>query len=165
MSAARVFSWALRLLLAGVFAYAGVMKLLDPRSFADEIRNYQLLPALAPHLAVSLPSLELVTAIGLLVPTLRRAAAVLAAVLMTVFLGAVASVVVRHVDIACGCFGHDSSNVTWLSVARNVGLLAAAAYLVLPEGAVAPIGMPNISPNPGSSATSSSGDERTGRPG
>lgn len=120
--------------LAALFGYAGAMKLQAPVAFAEEIANYQLLPALAPHLAIVLPVLELLVALALVLPRTRRAAALVGSGLMVAFLVAVTSVVVRHVDIACGCFGKDSAAVTWFTVARNVALLAACVYLVFDVG-------------------------------
>ena len=50
----------LRLGLAGIFIYAGLIKLLDPRAFAHAIAQYDMIPeALLPLVAVGLPVLEL----------------------------------------------------------------------------------------------------------
>lgn len=137
------FPWLLRLGLAGLFAYAAVGKLRDPSAFAREIANYQLLPDLASHVAVALPGAELVAAIAILLPDarIRRAGALALAVLLVVLLVAVTSVVVRGVNVDCGCFGAGSGEVTWLTVLRNVGLLAAASYLVVRDESSGSVGV------------------------
>ncbi len=55
-----------RLLLAGVFVWAGVAKLADPKSFAGVIEAYDLLPGfLVWPMAVGLPVLEILAGVGL----------------------------------------------------------------------------------------------------
>lgn len=136
MKPRRLFAWAIRIGLAALFGYAGVMKLLDPEAFAREIANYQLVPSLAPHLAAVLPTTECVAALALLLPSApwRRAGALAVAGLLAVFLVGVVSVVVRGVNIDCGCFGSGSGSVTGLTILRNVALAAAALYLVFEDG-------------------------------
>lgn len=130
------FTWVIRLGLAALFGYAGVMKLLDPEGFAREIANYQLFPDLAPHLAATLPTLECVAALALLAPDAqwRRAAALTITGMLVMFLVAVIWVLARGVNVDCGCFGTDSGSITWLTVARDLALIGAAAYLVFEEG-------------------------------
>jgi uncharacterized membrane protein YphA (DoxX/SURF4 family) len=154
----RLVGHVLALGLAALFGYAGAAKLRAPRAFAEEIANYQLLPALAPHLAIVLPVLELLVACALLPPRSRRPAALVASALMAAFLVAVTSVVVRHVDISCGCFGKDSAAVTWLTVARNVALLAACGYLVFDVGGAG-------SSSAGGASSEAGGEAGVGRPG
>lgn len=128
----------IRLGLAGLFFYAGFAKLRDPSAFAREIANYQLFPELAPHAAASLPAIEIVAALALLLPLerWRRAGALLVFGLLATFLVAVTSVVLRGVDIDCGCFGSGSGPVSWWTVARNASLSALALYLVFADRGV-----------------------------
>lgn len=132
MTLRAAFPWVVRLVLGGVFAYAAVGKLADPTGFAREIANYQLLPDYAQHVAVSLPTTELVAALTLFAPDRRwrRAGALAIAALLAVLLVAVTSVVLRGINVDCGCFGAGSGAVTWLTVLRNTGLLGLALYLV-----------------------------------
>jgi putative oxidoreductase len=129
---ASLLFWALRLALGGLFVVTGALKLVDPTAFAVEIHNYQLFPALAPVLAATLPAVELLLGAALLAgprPWLRAGA--LASVgLMAVFTVAVASAVVRGINISCGCFGAGSGPVTLLTVLRDVALLGASAGLL-----------------------------------
>jgi putative oxidoreductase len=125
-------AWALRLALAAVFLWAGVAKLVDPAGFAEEIANYRFFPALAPILAATLPSIEILVGAVLLVgPRAWRAgAALLALVLLVVFTAAVTASRLRGIDLRCGCFGVGGAQVTWLTVARDVLFCVAALALV-----------------------------------
>ena len=133
--------WALRLGLGGLFVFTGALKMADPAAFAVEIHNYQLLPALAPLLAATLPAVELGLGAALLAgPRLwLRAGAFATAALMLIFTVAVGSAVARGINISCGCFGSGSGPVTMLTVLRDVALLAASvALLRLAEAAPLP---------------------------
>jgi putative oxidoreductase len=131
----RAISWALRLGLGGLFLAAGVLKLLDPAGFATAIGNYQLVPALSAVLAATLPAIEIVVGLGLLVmPRSWRAAAGLGvALLMALFTIAAVSAVARGIDISCGCFGAESGRINVLTIARDLALLAAACLVVVLE--------------------------------
>jgi putative oxidoreductase len=138
MMAARLSATVLlRLVLGGLMLVAGALKLRDPAGFAVEIANYQLLPVLSPYLAATLPAVEVVLGIGLLIaPAIwRRAAAVGAAILFAMFAVAVGSAYLRDINIACGCFGGGGDAIGPLTLARNVSLLVGvAALLVLDVG-------------------------------
>jgi uncharacterized membrane protein YphA (DoxX/SURF4 family) len=127
----KALGWILRLGLGALFMVAGVAKLVDPTQFATEIANYRLLPQLAPWLAVVLPATEIVAGVVLAVAPLawRRGAALLVGGLLVAFTVAVSGALLRGIDIDCGCFGSGSGPITWLTLARNLALLAAAAAL------------------------------------
>lgn len=129
------FTILARIGLGGLFLYAGFAKLRDPAAFAREIANYQLLPAIAPHLAATLPMVEIVAALSLLLPAVRwrRAGALLTFGLLATFLVSVTSVVLRGVNVDCGCFGSGSGPISWWTVARNATLSLVALYLVLAD--------------------------------
>lgn len=117
--------------LGALFLVAGALKLRDPYAFALEISNYQLLPALAPWLAAALPATEIVVGVALVAGPRpwARAGGLAAALLLAAFTFAAASAIARGVNISCGCFGADSGPVTWLTVARDVALVAAALWV------------------------------------
>src|SRR5690349_22091438 len=93
------------LLLAVIFGSAGPAKLVARDEFAGVIANYRLLPSpLVAPLAIALPSLEIMAALGLLVPASRPSAALLATALLLLFAAAMAINLVRgRTDIDCGC--------------------------------------------------------------
>ena len=93
----------LRLGLACVFIYAGLIKLLDPRAFAHAIAQYDLIPdGLLPLVAVGLPALELLAGLGLIVEI--RGSLTLIAVLLLIFLVVLGYAIWHNLDIDCGCF-------------------------------------------------------------
>lgn len=124
-------SLLLRLALGGLFVTAGVLKLRDPGTFASEVANYHLVPAMAPLLAVTLPVVEILSGAALILARSRwrTAAALLIALLMGLFTIAVSQVLARGINVSCGCFGSSSGPVTGWTLARDLGLLGCAALL------------------------------------
>lgn len=114
----------LRVALAGLFFYAGGVKLMDPATFQSDITNFNLLPwALAGVAAIYLPWLEIIAAGALLGRS--RGAAFLLGLLMTAFTLAVATAWARGLDINCGCFGASDSPTNYpRKVAENVAIIA-----------------------------------------
>lgn len=118
-----------RLAVGGLLLVAGALKLRAPVAFATEIANYQLVPAVAPYLGALLPVVELVVGLALVLAprAWRRAAALAALALFVTFTVAVASAYFRRINIDCGCFGTGGGPITALTLARNLGLMTAAA--------------------------------------
>jgi len=96
--------WPSRWLLALVFLYAGIPKLLSIDEFAGIIGAYGLLPEvmLVPA-AFTIAFLEIVAAAGLLLR--KNSALVLTTVLMGLFIGVLSYAIWLGLDIDCGCFG------------------------------------------------------------
>ena len=119
-------AWMLRLSAAGLFAYAGYAKVLDPTTFAAELDNYRLLPAgWSGPLSLYLPWLELTCATALFVPAVRRGAWLLLAILGFGFVGFVVIAWIRGLDITCGCFGPGGARpIDLLTVTRTTAVLA-----------------------------------------
>lgn len=121
-----------RIILAAVFIYAGAIKALDPAAFADAIDGYRLLPYPAVTvLALYLPWLEIAGGVGVLWSRIRLGALTLLFFLCLVFGIAVASAWIRHLDIACGCFGDGA-----VGAAALRGSLFRSALLALLAGAL-----------------------------
>ena len=96
----------LRLALAGIFIYAGVIKLLGPEAFAHAIAQYDLVPeGLLPLVAIGLPALEVLAGLGLTLEV--RGSLSTIAVLLLVFLVILTYAVWQNLDIDCGCFTAD----------------------------------------------------------
>jgi len=122
-----------RLVVAGAFAMAALPKIHDPVAFAGSVSAFRVVgPALSAWVALVLPWLELVTAIGLLTPWLRRSSGLCINLLLLAFIALQASAWARGLDIDCGCFGTKpaaaKSSHLW-PILRNSALLLAAAYL------------------------------------
>ncbi len=123
-----VTSLVCRWAVAGVFLYACLDKLIDPAAFAQNIANYRMVPLVLLHpFAWLLPIAELVIAIALVLGWQTRGAALLASLLTVVFIVAIATALIRDLDISCGCFHTESgSNVGRDLLLRDLGLLAGA---------------------------------------
>jgi thiol-disulfide isomerase/thioredoxin len=97
------------LAVLAVLGYAAAGKLRDLRTFTASVEGYRLLPQrLARAAAVLVAAAELAGAVLLAGPATRFFGAVLAAVLFALFIGAMASTLLRGMRVDCGCFpaGH-----------------------------------------------------------
>lgn len=115
-----------RLLLGGLFLYAGLIKGSDVTAFARSVANYQLLPYSWNYLvAATLPAVETIAGLLLVVNCRVRPAAVVLGALNLVFMAALVSVILRGLDIDCGCFNPDATNKTspQLALLRDAGLM------------------------------------------
>ena len=122
---------AIRLVLGGVFVFAGATKIVDPGQFATDIANYRLLPHECVNLfAITLPWVELVAGLLLIVGIWGRASAMVIAVMLGVFLVAIGSAVARGLNINCGCFGTvEGRKVGLIALAQDVVMIGGAAWL------------------------------------
>jgi uncharacterized membrane protein YphA (DoxX/SURF4 family) len=111
-----------------VLAWAGLAKIGDPQAFAEQVHNFRILPVALENLAaMTLPWVEVVASLALLLGVGARPAAGRATALLAVFTAAVLAAIYRGLDIECGCFGtSDSTHVGWVKVAQNLGMLALA---------------------------------------
>ena len=122
---------AARLLLGGVFVVAGILKVPDPAAAVRAVRAYRLLPEeLVAPVAFGLPVVEIAVGLALLAGVFVRTAAVASAVLLVVFLAAVASDWARGLQIDCGCFG-DGGEVGAGETAYPAEVLRDTALLVV----------------------------------
>lgn len=127
---------ALAIIVGAVFIYAGVVKLLDPVRFASDIANYDIVPwSVAIRMAFYLPWLELFCGLALIFQRIFAGAIALTAILMVVFIGASVIAKARGIDVACGCFGSVSGNLsfTWHLVLDFVLLGILVALWVQPR--------------------------------
>jgi len=134
---------ALRLLLGAFFVYASLDKIASPAAFAKIVYQWQVAGPVPSNLvAVTLPWVELLSGLLLILGVWRREAALVIALLLVVFLAAAASVLVRGIDVVnCGCVSVakeavDSAwppawmkGVGWFLVTRNLLMLAAALVI------------------------------------
>jgi len=97
----------LRLVIGGLFVFAGVLKLADPAAFAMAIDGYGMVSwSTAKLLSRALPILEVATGLGLILD-FKGALALIVAQLL-VFMGVVGYAVHLGLDVDCGCFGPQS---------------------------------------------------------
>jgi putative oxidoreductase len=110
-----------------------------PAEFARVIYRYQIVgpnatlqPIVPNVLAVTLPWVELLAGVLLVIGVWRREAALLSALMLAIFIGGVASTMWRGIDIEnCGCFslGTKGRHAGWNLIAGDAALLAAAVIV------------------------------------
>lgn len=115
------------LAVAGAFLYAAQSKIIDPRQFIIDIKNYRMVPEAYLHLmAMVLPWWEVGGALTLLFPRTRRAGAILISGMLLMFIAAVSyAALYKGYNISCGCFGKGSAAAGWKTIALDTGLLIA----------------------------------------
>ena len=136
-SYAEWFGLVARLVTGGVWLVAGALKLPDPAASVRAVRAYDLLPeAVVRTVGHLLPVVEVIVGLLLVAGLLTRPAAVVSSVLFVAFIVGIAAAWSRGLSIDCGCFGGGGFDMDarekypW-EIARDVGLLAASAWLVV----------------------------------
>jgi len=138
-----------RLLLGGIFVYAGIAKIFLPNThlwpmfvlrfsittnlstFAQQVESYKILSAGASDfVAHTLPFTEIVLGLLLLIAWRLRIWATLVTLIMLGFLGAVTRAYLLHMDINCGCFGTPEP-LTIMTVLRDSALAALAVLMTV----------------------------------
>lgn len=114
-----------RVVLGGLFIYAGVVKVIDPLGFAQDIRNYRLVgQSLSFIAAVVLPWLEILAGAFLVAGVWKRGAALVITGLLVFFIALTLITMARGLDVDCGCFGSLSRKSGWGVVLEDLGMLA-----------------------------------------
>ncbi len=124
--AAAVLYHVCRLILATVFIYAGYIKANDPVGFAGQVANYQLLPYAWNFLvAATLPYVEMLGGVLLLLNQRVRPAVLVLFVLNLIFMLLLSYAIARGLDIDCGCFNPDAESKTspLFALWRDAGLM------------------------------------------
>jgi len=145
----RAVVWIGRLVLGGTFVYAGFAKLLMPNSnlwpmfalklsismnfslFADQVESYKMISREASQMvAHTLPFVEIVLGLLLLIGWRLRIWATAITVVMAGFLGVVTRAYLLHMDINCGCFG-TPEKLTGMTVLRDSIFVALALLMTI----------------------------------
>ena len=129
---------AARLILAAVFAVAGLAKLFDRAGSRKAIVDFGLPQSLAVPLGTLLPLAELAVAVALLPVATAWWGALGAGALLLLFIAGIAFNLARGRQPDCHCFGQiHSAPAGWSTLVRN-GLLAAVAGFIVWQGQVDP---------------------------
>src|SRR5215475_14033856 len=118
----------LRIVLAGIFLYAGYVKLRDPwQLFAASIASYEIIPMwMGEIVAKAFPWIEIAIGIALLIGRrLLPSAAVATALLLVFFNVMLWRAFLQGKEIDCGCFGPGEA-LTWKTLVRDGSMLAGA---------------------------------------
>src|SRR5438105_11705564 len=95
----------LQIVLSLAFAAAGLIKIVDPLSFALSIARLRTAPsAMIGPVAIVLPWIELVAALALFFPKYRGPALRIALALLVAFTAIVGIALIRATAASCGCF-------------------------------------------------------------
>jgi hypothetical protein len=120
--------------LACVLGWAAIGKLGRLREFTGQVGGYRLLPAaLVGPTAIGVLCGELAAMVLLVPPPTRSAGAVLAALLLAVYLFAQSTALARGLRVDCGCFAGSDE----LSAVGPATLTRTVLLLLLAVGAVA----------------------------
>jgi len=149
LNARRAIIWIGRLVLGGIFVYAGFSKLLLPNthlwpmfvlkfslsmnisSFAQQIESYKMIsPEASQVVAHTLPFVEIVLGLLLLIGWRLRIWATAITAIMVGFLTVVTRAYLLHMDINCGCFG-TPEKLTGMTVLRDAAFLALALVMTV----------------------------------
>jgi uncharacterized membrane protein YphA (DoxX/SURF4 family) len=141
----RVTIWIGRLVLGGIFIYAGYSKLFLPNfmwspffalkfslstnlsNFAFQVESFKLLPpAGVDFVSHTLPFAEIILGLLLLIGWQLRIWATLITLLLLGFLGVITRAYLLHMNINCGCFATPEPLTIW-TVIRDTALTALAA--------------------------------------
>lgn len=139
----RVVIWIGRLVIAGIFIYAGLAKVIrwdmHPRPplgiartlFALQIDSYQMLPAWAVlEVARWLPWTEIAIGLLLLIGWRLRIWATVVTLIIGGFFAAVVRAYALHMDINCGCFAKPEP-LTGMTVLRDGALFLLAVLMTV----------------------------------
>src|SRR4029077_16968591 len=143
----RAVIWIGRLVLGGIFIYAGISKLIFPNthlwpmfvlrfsvsvnltSFAQQVESYKIIsPEASQVVAHALPFVEIALGLLLLIGWRLRIWATAITGIMLGFLAVVTRAYFLHMDINCGCFGIPEKLTRWTLV-RGRALRALALAL------------------------------------
>ncbi|MGK2943246.1 MAG: MauE/DoxX family redox-associated membrane protein [Desulfuromonadales bacterium] len=123
----RFFYHLARLTLALVFVYAGAVKMQDVVAFAGHVAAYQILPYAMNYLvAATLPYVEFLAGVMLLLNTRVRPALLVIGAMTLAFMAALVSVLLRGLAIDCGCFdpGGGQDVTAGVALLRDIALMA-----------------------------------------
>ena len=137
----------LAIALGVTFVYASLDKIWGPGDFARIVYHYRLVgpnqhlgPLPANLLAVTLPWIEALAGVLLIVGLWRREAAAVTGLMLLTFIFAVGWALSMGIDIEnCGCFSVSGAGraAGWKLLLGDAGLLALAAILMLPDARTA----------------------------
>ncbi len=120
----RYLQYFFRLILGGVFIWAGIIKITNPLGFAQDISNYQILPqSISFFLALFLPWIEVICGVFIITGLFLRSSSLFLSGLLGGFLILMIVTLIRGIDVECGCFGSLSRHVDYKLLLTDCALL------------------------------------------
>jgi len=128
-----IFYHVTRIVLAFVFIYASLDKIIHPQAFAQAVFYHQVLSdAFINIIAIVLPWMELILGICLLFNIWMNGASILTAGLMLIFISTITFNLLRGLDVGCGCFStNGESSMNSLTFIRDLIFLCLSFSLVV----------------------------------
>lgn len=128
----------LRLALAAVFLYAGLVKANSSHEFALALLPFTFVPPeWTMPLALALAFSELLAGVLLLLPGVSPIGGGLVCALCVLFISVLTWALANGIIVSCGCFGEEDAPSEWkmlVAIGRDILLLAAAvAVFLLPR--------------------------------
>ena len=126
----RTLALVLRIALGAIFVYSAWSKLKDSWAlFAMAVDSYQVLPLWGVQLvARTLPWVELLIGVLLIVGRWMRVATVACSLLLLVFFGLMVRAHLKGMEINCGCFG-PGEVISWRTLLRDGAMVAGSLVL------------------------------------
>lgn len=122
----------IRIFLFGVFALAGIGKLMDPAGSRKAVTEFGVPSSFVPFAALALPIVELLIAALFLFNATSWFAAIVGLLLLLIFIGGMIHMLARGKAPDCHCFGQiHSEPVGRSSIIRSVGFAALALVLAI----------------------------------
>jgi putative oxidoreductase len=124
----RNYVFFLQVILGGFFVYSALPKIENPAKFLSAVHQYRLLSdSQSTVFAVVTPWVELLSGLALLTGgVLAIYSTCILVMCLCAFTSAQAAILLRGYSVDCGCFAllGSASKVTWITVSRNLFLLA-----------------------------------------
>lgn len=120
----------LRLYIAGLFIYAGMVKINYTAEFAETIASYRMVPHWGVNaMAIIMPWIELISGILLLCGIRVRSAIVVLGSLLVMFTAGIAINLIWKAPIDCGCFHTLGDTISWKTLVRDLIWIVMAAHV------------------------------------
>ena len=128
----RALALVLRVALGAIFVYSAWTKLKDSWAlFAMAVDSYQVLPLWGVQLvARTLPWLELLIGVLLIVGRWMRVATVVCSLLLLLFFGLMVRAHLKGMEINCGCFGPGEA-ISWRTYLRDGAMVVGSLLLTV----------------------------------
>jgi uncharacterized membrane protein YphA (DoxX/SURF4 family) len=115
-----------RLVLGCLFIYASLDKIIHPLSFAQILHHYRMMPPWSINIwAVTLPWIEAMAGILLIIGYRARGANLIIGGLLAMFVAVLAITAFRGINVSCGCFSTSievKSNLVY-RILEDVGMI------------------------------------------
>jgi uncharacterized membrane protein YphA (DoxX/SURF4 family) len=138
----QVLAWIARIVLGGIFLYAGIIKAGASEQFLLSLLPFTFVPEVVLRpVAVLLPWLEIAGGVLVLLPWSMRVGAGLLLGLLLGFILVLAWALKENIIVSCSCFGEDEAPSAWkmiLAISRDVLLAGAACWLMFRDRCVPP---------------------------